>query len=403
MRFNKISRIIAASAIALILLILFQIKWMLHSRDLIEEQFNQKVDMAMCSAVEETSRKCGTDSSAIAGCLPGLEDTWLQELGLKDALSSSMSFYNIDLQYQADVLNEQEATCMPATYCCSMGPVTKDNSMLSISFPAKEAYVLERMGFMGLSSILILLFVSITFILANLALVRQKRLNEANINFFSNMAHEYRTPLTNIKLALSLLKRRHADLEGDNYYRILNQESDRLRVQVEQVLQLAKMENGEYELDCQPLDVRELLINVVGEMQIQVKEKKGQLSLDIGEESVEIIADAFHLGNAFRNLIDNALKYCKEPPNIKISLSIEDKGVTVHFQDNGIGICKADQALVFDKFRRVNKGNLYKQKGFGLGLSYVKMIVELHKGVIKIISELNKGSQFNLFLPVTQA
>ncbi|MEM1318728.1 MAG: HAMP domain-containing sensor histidine kinase [Bacteroidota bacterium] len=399
MRFNKISRIVAASAIALVLLIIFQVKWMLHSRDLIEEQFNQKVGMALCNAVEETSRRC--QSQEVASCQPVIKDQWLNELGLDEALNSSMSFYNIDLEYQANVVDGKEAACQPSAYSCSMGPVTQDSSLLSVSFlnQDKDTYILDRMGFMGLSSVLILLFVSITFILANLALVRQKRLNELNVSFFSNMAHEYRTPLTNIKLALSLLQRRHQSLGDDKYYQVIRQESDRLREQVERVLQLAKMESGEYQLDCQPMDLQQLLHEVVDEMQMQVSEKAGQLRLDIGDQPIEIMADAFHLGNAFRNLIDNALKYCKEKPDIRISLSTAADGVTVHFEDNGIGICKSAQPFVFDKFRRINEGDLYKQKGFGLGLCYVKMVIELHQGFIKIFSELNKGSQFNLFLP----
>jgi len=110
--------------------------------------------------------------------------------------------------------------------------------------------------------------------------------------------------------------------------------------------------------------------------------------------------DKFHLGNAFRNLLENALKYSKDAPIINIAIEKSKEGLTVQFQDNGIGIAKKDQKEIFEKYRRVNQGDVHNQKGFGLGLAYVKMIVERHKGMIKIFSDLNKGTRFDLFLPV---
>jgi len=116
-------------------------------------------------------------------------------------------------------------------------------------------------------------------------------------------------------------------------------------------------------------------------------------------EKMEVLADKFHLSNVFRNLLDNALKYAGESPEINITVETSEEGVYIAFEDNGIGISPRDQELIFEKFQRVSTGNLHEQKGFGLGLSYVKMIMEGHQGFIKVFSELNKGSRFNLFLP----
>ena len=404
MRFNKIKFLLFTSALALVLLILFQVKWMLYSKDLIEEQFNQKVSMAMANAVEQAGRNCAAPPAQqrcgqIGNQLPGVQQQWLEELGLEDALMSSMSFYDIPLDYKASVIDEQTASADQGVYCCSMEPLNETDVVLGVTFSDKQEYVLEEMGFMAGTSILLLLLVCMTFALTLRALLRQKRLNEINVRFFSNMSHEYRTPLTNIKLALSMMKRKHQALEQDRFCGIIDHESGRLREQIDRVLQLAKMEDGEYQLDLQPIDLRQLILDIIKEMQLQIQGKKAEIVLDIGNASVPIEGDPFHLGNAFRNLIENALKYCKAQPKIQISLQEEAQGVKVCFQDNGIGIRKADQTLVFEKFQRVDTGNLHDQKGFGLGLSYVKMVIELHLGAIKIFSELNKGSQFTLFLP----
>ena len=404
MRFNKIKLLLFASALALILLILFQVKWMLYSKDLIEEQFNQKVSMAMRNAVEQVGRDCNPAPinqlcGKIESQTPGTQQQLLEDLGIDAALTKSMSFYDIQLDYKACVVDENTATGDEAIYSCSMQPLNEDDVFLGLTFSDRQEYVLEQMGFMAGTSIILLLLVCMAFAFTLRALLRQKRLNEINVSFFSNMSHEYRTPLTNIKLALSMMRRKHQALEQDRFCGIIDHESARLSEQINRVLQLAKMEDGEYSLDLKPIDLRQLILDIIKEMQLQIQRKQANLILDIGDIPVQVEGDRFHLGNAFRNLIENALKYCDTQPQIRISLQEEDQGVKVCFKDNGIGICKADQTLVFEKFRRVNTGNLHNQKGFGLGLSYVKMVIELHLGAIKIFSELNNGSQFTLFLP----
>ena len=134
-------------------------------------------------------------------------------------------------------------------------------------------------------------------------------------------------------------------------------------------------------------------------MDIQIREKNAEVYFRNLSDDFSLEADKFHLGNAFRNLLDNALKYAGDRPKIDISLQTNDKGVLIHFQDNGVGICPKDQSCIFDKYQRVQTGNVHNQKGFGLGLAYVKLIIERHKGFIKVFSDLNKGTRFDLFLP----
>ncbi len=209
-----------------------------------------------------------------------------------------------------------------------------------------------------------------------------------------------KTPLTNISLALKLLTKKHSAIEGDKYAEIIKAENSRLADQIERVLFLSKMENGEYQMEKETLDLKKLLTDVVEAMSLAVGERNGSIDLDLQGQDYQILGDSYHLSNVFRNLIDNALKYCdKEVPAIRISVSADNSHVKVIVADNGIGISAQDQCHIFEKFQRVNTGNVRQAKGFGIGLSYVKTVIELHKGLVQVKSELNKGSQFQLLIP----
>ncbi len=159
------------------------------------------------------------------------------------------------------------------------------------------------------------------------------------------------------------------------------------------------MESGEHRLKKEVLHVNDVLSEVVDNMQMRVQERNGTIRLELPDHEIEVLADYYHLSNVFKNLIDNALKYCNEDPVITISVMDDKDHVKVLFRDNGIGISKIDQQHIFEKFQRVNTGNIHEAKGFGIGLSYVKKVIEMHKGLINVQSELNKGSQFELLIP----
>ena len=169
--------------------------------------------------------------------------------------------------------------------------------------------------------------------------------------------------------------------------------------QIERILFLAKIESGEYSLKKEVLDIKKILTEVADSMALAVNIANGKLVLHFPDHHPRVWGDRLHLSNVFRNLIDNALKYSKEAPFIEIFLSDDEKQVKVLFRDNGIGISSQDQSHIFEKFQRVNTGNLRQAKGFGIGLSYVKTIIELHKGLVRVKSELNQGSEFQLIIP----
>jgi len=413
---NRTTYVIIASTIALIALFFLQVSWMMESRDLIEEQFDQKVRMALCLAAE-TLDKDGVDqdstiAEAGAMCGPvGISESGFQmstrvpneKEEVDAALAVALDFYEVTLPYELEILN---GSCAPSQegspYCCSLSPfMVGCSDLMSINFPTKGEYIFGKMKFMLFSSIIILLFITLVFIFANHTLLRQKQVQQINKDFFNNMAHEFNTPLTNITLANKLLMKKHKNLEADKFVKVIQEESDKLKNQVERVLQLGNLENGEYELQKEPLQIDQLLQGVIKGMELQIQERNANIQLDISTTGLTVMGDKFHLGNAFRNIIDNALKYSKETPSINIRVEETKEGVLILFKDNGMGISKKEQTLVFDKYHRAANGDLHDQKGFGLGLSYVKMIVERHYGFVKVISDINKGCRFDLFIPRT--
>ncbi|MEM8908008.1 MAG: HAMP domain-containing sensor histidine kinase, partial [Bacteroidota bacterium] len=342
---NRISFVIIASTLALVALVVLQVRWMIDSKALIEDQFDQKVRMALCSAVESLNRSQDPDQAQLPGCSPveatqdGFQFTNAgnyEQSQLDSALAQALNFYEIHLSYEMDVVANN--ACVPGgveqRYCCVLSPFQKqgNSDLLSIRFPGKQRYVLGKMKLILLSSIVILLFITFVFVFANHTLLRQKQIYEINKDFFNNMAHEFRTPLTNIGLANHLLVKKHQELADNKFVKVIREESQQLKHQVERVLQLARLENGEYELEKTPLDPGQLIREVIAGMALQIKEKQARVQLQADPELPLIFGDRFHLGNVFRNLIDNALKYSECHPQLQIVLRKDKAGVLILFQ-----------------------------------------------------------------------
>ncbi|MFT4666576.1 MAG: two-component system phosphate regulon sensor histidine kinase PhoR [Polaribacter sp.] len=420
---NKTNLFIVISALALVALVLFQVSWYKHSQGLLEEQFDSTVNMAMCLAVQNVGQCKGKDeneeaeavtpSCAVGGAtltaesnntFTGIVEEELDLGALDIALRNALDFYNINLDYEFHILEQNEvvlACGIGPGYCCSLTPfVDRETKALQVLFLGKTPYLMGKMKFQLAACLLIILFITGVFIFANYLLRQQKRIAQSNLDFFNNMAHEFNTPLTNIGLASKLFSKTNTALKEDRYLGIIKNESAKLKQQVERFLHLMKVENGSFQLRLEQINLNELLGEVVADMQLQLIENGGQLRLHASKEILLVEADRFHLGNAFRNLIDNAIKYALDKPEIDVYLKKEVDGVSILFKDAGVGIPLSEQKQVFQKFHRLNAGDLHQQKGFGLGLAYVKAIVEAHQGAIQLFSEIDKGCRFNLELPL---
>ena len=405
-KWNRIKTLTIASALAMIALIALQSKWLLHSKNLIEEQFNQKVSMALSMAVTELGHGeiiCAVPTPT-PQCLPEFAilppaPSQIEEQSLRVVLDRILPLFDIPLDYEVAIHDQSIACGINSPSCCSMDMVAGfEDDFLNISFPNRTQYVLKEMGLMIGASIVILLFISTLFWLTIYYLIQQRTIGERNKDFFNNMAHEFKTPLTNMQLAIRLLNKKEQHLADNKYLTIVDKEIQKLSHQVERVLEVSNLENGAYQLKLEALNLSDLLQEVLEEMNIQIQAQQAHIQMTI-PSNLSIMGDAFHLKNAFSNLIDNALKYSQKPPEIHISCQQQEAGIVLLFQDNGIGISKANQQIIFDKFQRVSTGAIHNQKGFGLGLAYVKKVIDLHRGFINIFSELGKGSRFDLFLP----
>ncbi|MFH2142895.1 MAG: HAMP domain-containing sensor histidine kinase [Bacteroidota bacterium] len=273
---------------------------------------------------------------------------------------------------------------------------------LIVYFPKKDNYLIRSLGFMGASSILLTLIIVFVFSFTLFVLFKQKRLSDIKNDFVNNMTHELKTPISTISLASQMLQDKNISFDESriaSISNIIDEESKRLGYQVEKVLQAAIYDKGKISLKINRVNINHLIQKSVENFTLQLKNTEGNISLNLISEITEIEADEFHMTNVFYNLLDNSIKYSRNHPKIKISSKDKQSGVLLIFEDEGIGIGKDDLKRIFEKFYRVPTGNIHNIKGFGLGLSYVKKIVDAHKGIIKVSSELGMGTIFEIYLP----
>jgi two-component system phosphate regulon sensor histidine kinase PhoR len=276
-------------------------------------------------------------------------------------------------------------------------------NFIHLYFPNQKNFMIRSIGFMGVSSIILTSIIISIFIITLYVIFRQKKLSEIKNDFVNNMTHELKTPISTISLASQMLSDPGIPVENKNIAhisRIIEAESKRLGYQVEKVLQMAIFDKGRIILKEKNLNLHELLEAVVTNFSLQVKKKNGILTYRPEAERSGVRIDEIHFTNLISNLLDNAMKYCKEIPEITVSTRNEKSYIVLSVEDKGIGISKENQKRIFEKFYRVPTGNIHNVKGFGLGLSYVKMIAEIHHGSISISSEPGVGSRFEVYLPL---
>jgi two-component system phosphate regulon sensor histidine kinase PhoR len=279
----------------------------------------------------------------------------------------------------------------------------KDGHYFTVFFPQVKTnnIVPKRVISPWIYLVVMILVVLLFFAFSVSIILRQNRLAEVKTDFINNMTHELKTPISTISLSAEMLLRTTTeDLEKTHKYAgIIYKENKRLEHQVERVLNVAKLDKDHVVLNKQKFDVNELLTEVKENFELHHLEKGGNIEVRLDASIHTIQADSVHLTNVIYNLLDNAIKYCEGTPEIQIATRNERNGIWVEITDNGIGIKKENISLIFDKFYRVPTGNLHNVKGFGLGLYYVKLIVEAHGGKVVVKSTLGKGTSFSLFLP----
>ena len=273
---------------------------------------------------------------------------------------------------------------------------------LNIYFPHRKQYLLKQTGLTIIPTVILTGLLIAIFTYTIMVIFRQKKLSMIKNDFINNMTHELKTPISTISLASQMLQDgtiSNTPSTIEHVSRVINQESKRLSFQVEKVLQMAVFNEGRLKLKLRDFDINKMIETVTGNFELRVRTKNGKLITEIKAENAMFKGDEVHITNVIFNLLDNAMKYSKENPEITVATENRKDQVMISVQDNGIGIAKEHHAQIFDRFYRVPTGNVHDVKGFGLGLSYVKKIVDLHNGIIKVESALNKGTKFKIYFP----
>ncbi len=274
---------------------------------------------------------------------------------------------------------------------------------LMIYFPHEKKFLISQLRGTLFISIFLVLVIIFSFYYTVMTVFRQKKLSEMKNDFINNMTHEFKTPISTISLACEALKDKDIVKSGavyDSYINMIDEENSRLGSMAERILQSARLEKDKIALNKEKVDIHEIILEAMKNIQLQVEKKGGRIVTKLNAGKHILHADRVHLTNVIFNLLDNANKYTPQNPEIIILTENSYSGIIISIKDNGIGISKSNQKKVFEKLYRVPTGNIHNVKGFGLGLSYVKAIVEAHGGKITLESELNKGTKFIITLPV---
>lgn len=276
---------------------------------------------------------------------------------------------------------------------------------ISVIVPNIKQVVLTQMKWMIIGAIFFTLMIIAAFYVTVYALLRQKKLSEIKNDFINNMTHEFKTPLATISLAVDALKNEKVvnDPGKMDYFRgIIKEENKRMNKHVETILQAAVSDRQDVQLIKRPMHVHEMVEDIIDNHQLQMQEKQGLAELKLNAKEDKIEADPVHFRNLLSNLVDNAIKYSNDKLLLKISTQSTHKNLVIRVEDNGIGMNKETVKRIFEKFYRAHTGNLHNVKGFGLGLSYVKAMVDAHGGKIRVESTPGKGSVFTVEMPLVK-
>jgi two-component system, OmpR family, phosphate regulon sensor histidine kinase PhoR len=398
-------------------LISIQIYWFTKAYRAEEIQFTEKVNLALRAVADQILKANNNHTSRIGVVARTENNRFYVPVGdnidypLLDSLVRREFFkHSIDEPFSLTLYHGTDSLVLGSLYgtgaaspedpTCLKRPQAKGDMNFAVTFTDRPSHIIAAMDIWiftaGIFAVMVLVF---AFVMIDLG--RQKRLAIAKNDFLSNMTHELQTPITNISMASEVLLKNPA-ITGEKksrYMEIIFEENQRLKHQVERVLETTAMDMGEIRLEKQKVDMNRVIRQVVENFRLRIEQKLGQISSELRAKDPYVHGDPLHLANVLYNLLDNAEKYSPESPDIRICCENTDRSIVVSIEDKGIGISPQAQRSIFDKFYRVSKGNLHNVKGFGLGLTYVKKIVEAHSGFVTVTSQPDSGSRFVVTFP----
>ncbi|MCE7067273.1 sensor histidine kinase KdpD [Dyadobacter sp. CY326] len=324
------------------------------------------------------------------------------EFAVRGRYDNSVIFSTVSLRPREWEEKSYKASLFPSE------TVNAPNS-LYVFFPDQQKYILSNMGVMFGGSGILIIVIMACFYMAVTTILRQKKLSDIKNDFINNMTHEFKTPISTIALAAEMAQENSAkipQLENssrlERYLGIIREENKRLGTHVEKVLQMALLDKGHVKLKISEADIHDLIGKALNGQSVQIEQRDGEVDLDFEATHEVVLGDEIHISNILNNLIDNAIKYSPEKLHIKIRTWNENNGISIAISDQGIGMNREQQHRIFDTFYRIPTGNVHDVKGFGLGLSYVKKMVEAHEGTVQVQSKPGEGSTFTVWLPISK-
>lgn len=418
---KRIKIIILISSIALTGLIIMQLFWISNAVDLSAKQFDHRVMLALKSVLNELeensnavnlsdSIKKNKNRPQYGNIIESIDTTLLDGL-----LNKYFDYFELNNEFRYAIVKSdndsavfyhkgivsEKITVKPHKACltCIWKP---EEYHLEVYFPNKTRSIIIEMAGWLIVSIAFLFVVVFAFAYIVLTIIRQKKLSEMKSDFINNMTHELKTPISSIALASEVLINSNGKTptaKTQRYLKIINNENQRLRLLAEKVLQISQLEKQEIKLNKSNEDIHELIVDTVENRCLEHCDKPVNVDYELNAERYELSVDKMHITNIIANIVDNAYKYSGDKPEIKVSTKNNNGSFQFAVEDNGIGMSREAQKYIFDKFYRVHTGNLHDVKGFGLGLYYVKTMIEAHGGKINVKSEEGKGSRFIIEIP----
>jgi two-component system phosphate regulon sensor histidine kinase PhoR len=404
-------------------LIATQTFWVKNAIDLAEEQHNHRVDLALDDVLEELIDTTGTTSTDQVKNSPGrycCYDNFFQFVDtsrLHQLLLKYISYHELDNCFRYNIVktsndsviysygDKQEGQSGTKVHkACLHCLYKKDYYHLALSFPNQTKQTLAGMSaWLGLSTIFLIVII-LSFYYTITTIIKQKKLSEIRDDLINNITHEFKTPIATISLASEVILNSGDKISTERtlkYAKIIYDENGRMRLQVDKVLQMAAMDRGELHLDVSEVKMNDFIHTVVDNLCLEHCEKDVKVDYHLDAVNDKLLADAVQMANVITNLVNNAIKYSPDDPQITIRSRFDKSNYIFTVEDKGMGISKENIRYIFDKFYRVPKGNVHNVKGFGLGLYYVKTIMEAHKGKIIVESEPGKGTRFDVFIPLS--
>lgn len=398
--------------IALIAILAIQVNWLFKAAKFEEITFNHKVNKALIkvreelesSATENTEMKnylCGKP------CKVGIREKKIAELD--SIIRSNLEIYHVDLDYTFEITDttiDHPNTKLFGTkfYLQSLnGLLENDGIKIRLAFPDRNQFLLAQIRGTFLLAFISIIFVMISFLFTSVMFKRQNELLQHTSDFINNMVHEFQTPLANIRLAASLIKKKEEvinDKKSSEYIDIVLNENRKLGNRVVEILNVSQQSNGlgAYE----NVDLHKLILQSCSEFQTRIENVQGELTTSFEAKDAIIKGQPAHFNLIISNLIDNAIKYSNGAPQILIGSRQKGNNLLITVKDKGIGIDKKFHTQIFEKYYRVSTGDVHQVKGFGLGLTYVKKLTEQYNGKIELTSSKGVGTTFTISLPLKQ-